>query len=43
MPRVLISDDLSPRAVEIFKERGVEVDDEHLADARSIEAGDRQI
>src|ERR1700722_8145187 len=25
MPRVLISDDLSPRAVEIFKERGVEV------------------
>jgi D-3-phosphoglycerate dehydrogenase len=26
MPKVLISDDLSPRAVEIFKERGVEVD-----------------
>jgi D-3-phosphoglycerate dehydrogenase len=26
MPRVLISDDLSPRAVEIFRERGVEVD-----------------
>ena len=26
MPRVLISDDLSPRAVEIFKERGVDVD-----------------
>jgi len=25
MPRVLISDDLSPRAVEIFKERGVDV------------------
>jgi D-3-phosphoglycerate dehydrogenase len=25
MPRVLISDELSPRAVEIFKERGVEV------------------
>ncbi len=25
MPRVLISDDLSPRAVEIFKDRGVEV------------------
>jgi D-3-phosphoglycerate dehydrogenase len=26
MPKVLISDDLSPRAVEIFKERGVDVD-----------------
>lgn len=26
MPKVLISDKLSPRAVEIFKERGVEVD-----------------
>ncbi len=26
MPKVLISDSLSPRAVEIFKERGVEVD-----------------
>ena len=26
MPRVLISDELSPRAVEIFKERGVEVE-----------------
>src|SRR5579872_4269179 len=26
MPRVLISDDLSPRAAEIFKERGIEVD-----------------
>src|SRR3954466_11582362 len=26
MPRVLISDSLSPRAVEIFRERGVEVD-----------------
>jgi D-3-phosphoglycerate dehydrogenase len=26
MPKVLISDDLSPRAVEIFKERGIEVD-----------------
>ena len=26
MPRVLISDDLSPRAVAIFKERGVDVD-----------------
>ena len=25
MPKVLISDDLSPRAVEIFKERGIEV------------------
>src|SRR5262249_48217105 len=25
MPKVLISDDLSPRAVDIFKERGVEV------------------
>jgi D-3-phosphoglycerate dehydrogenase len=26
MPKVLISDDLSPRAVEIFRERGVDVD-----------------
>ncbi len=26
MPKVLISDDLSPRAVEIFKERGIDVD-----------------
>jgi D-3-phosphoglycerate dehydrogenase len=26
MPKVLISDNLSPRAVEIFRERGVEVD-----------------
>ncbi|HEX2892110.1 phosphoglycerate dehydrogenase [Vineibacter terrae] len=26
MPKVLISDELSPRAVEIFKERGVDVD-----------------
>ena len=26
MPKVLISDDLSPRAVEIFKQRGIEVD-----------------
>ncbi|ACI99183.1 phosphoglycerate dehydrogenase [Rhodospirillum centenum] len=26
MPKVLISDSLSPRAVEIFKERGIEVD-----------------
>ena len=26
MPKVLISDELSPRAVEIFKERGIEVD-----------------
>jgi D-3-phosphoglycerate dehydrogenase len=26
MPKVLISDDLSPRAVEIFKNRGIEVD-----------------
>ena len=26
MPKVLISDSLSPRAVEIFRERGVEVD-----------------
>ncbi|UCH74750.1 MAG: phosphoglycerate dehydrogenase [Rhodospirillales bacterium] len=26
MPRVLISDDLSPRAAEIFRERGIEVD-----------------
>jgi D-3-phosphoglycerate dehydrogenase len=26
MPKVLISDDLSPRAIEIFKERGVEAD-----------------
>jgi D-3-phosphoglycerate dehydrogenase len=26
MPKVLISDDLSPRAVEIFRERGIEVD-----------------
>src|ERR1700761_9642153 len=26
MPKVLISDDLSPRAVEIFQERGVDVD-----------------
>src|SRR5271165_4731364 len=26
MPRVLISDELSPRAVEIFRQRGVEVD-----------------
>ena len=26
MPKVLISDDLSPRAVDIFRERGVEVD-----------------
>src|SRR5690348_4756611 len=26
MPRVLISDDLSPRAVDIFRERGVEVE-----------------
>src|SRR5690348_2061938 len=26
MPRVLISDELSPRAVEIFTERGVETD-----------------
>ena len=25
MPRVLISDDLSPRAVEMFKERGIEI------------------
>ena len=26
MPKVLIADDLSPRAVEIFTERGVEAD-----------------
>src|SRR3546814_115858 len=26
MPKVLISDDLSPRAAEIFRERGIEVD-----------------
>ena len=26
MPKVLISDEMSPRAAEIFKERGVEVD-----------------
>ena len=26
MPKVLISDDLSPRATEIFQERGIEVD-----------------
>src|ERR1700738_409374 len=26
MPKVLISDELSPRAVEIFRERGVDVD-----------------
>src|SRR5258708_18654576 len=26
MPKVLIADDLSPRAVEIFRERGLEVD-----------------
>ena len=26
MPKVLISDDLSPQAVEIFQQRGVEVD-----------------
>ena len=26
MPKVLISDELSPRAVEIFRERGIEVD-----------------
>src|SRR6204780_754269 len=26
MPKVLIADELSPRAVEIFRERGIEVD-----------------
>ena len=26
MPKVLISDELSPAAVEIFRERGIEVD-----------------
>ncbi len=26
MPKVLIADELSPRAVEIFRERGVEAD-----------------
>jgi len=26
MPKVLIADELSPRALEIFRERGVEVD-----------------
>ena len=26
MPSVLIADELSPRAVEIFRERGIEVD-----------------
>ncbi len=26
MPNVLVSDELSPRAVEIFRERGIDVD-----------------
>ena len=31
MPKVLISDDLSPRAVAIFTERGVETDGQDRA------------
>ena len=35
-PKVLISDELSPRAVEIFSERGCDVDFEVLGQAKTI-------
>ena len=38
MPKVLISDELSPRAVEIFKERGVEVDVQDRAEPDQLKA-----
>ena len=43
MPKVLIADDLSPRAVEIFKERGVEVVFDTTLTPDQLEARDRQI
>ena len=36
MPKVLISDDLSPRAAEIFRERGIEVDVETGLSGRAL-------
>ena len=38
MPKVLISDKLSPRAAEIFRERGIDVDVDTGLDAEALKA-----
>ena len=43
MPKVLISDDLSPRAAEILAARGIEVDMLPGITADELESADRRV
>ena len=41
--RVLISDQMDPKAAAIFRERGIEVDENHRPVARRVEGDHRRL